>query len=178
MNTRFRSCIRCLPFGDGNFADLVLPDTTYLERYDTISLLDRPISTAHGPADAIRQPVVQPDRDVRPWQEVLIELGARLGLPAFTKEDGSAAFPGGYPDYMVNHERTPGIGPLAGWRGADGNQHGKGDPNPNQLESYIENGCFWQLLICPNHSSTTNTPTRTTWNLRTGWALFRMPSRS
>ena len=26
------------------FADLVLPDTTYLERYDTISLLDRPIS--------------------------------------------------------------------------------------------------------------------------------------
>ena len=27
-----------------NFADLVLPDTTYLERYDTISLLDRPIS--------------------------------------------------------------------------------------------------------------------------------------
>ena len=26
------------------FADLVLPDTTYLERYDTISMLDRPIS--------------------------------------------------------------------------------------------------------------------------------------
>ena len=28
------------------YADLILPDTTYLERYDCISLLDRPISTA------------------------------------------------------------------------------------------------------------------------------------
>ena len=41
------------------YADLVLPDTTYLERYDCISLLDRPISEPDGPADAIRHPVVQ-----------------------------------------------------------------------------------------------------------------------
>ena len=47
------------------YADLILPDTTYLERWDCISLLDRPISGADGPADAIRQPVVAPDRDVR-----------------------------------------------------------------------------------------------------------------
>ncbi len=46
------------------YADLVLPDTTYLERHDCISLLDRPISEADGPGDAIRQPVVEPDRDV------------------------------------------------------------------------------------------------------------------
>ena len=127
-----------------SYADLVLPDTTYLERWDCISLLDRPISTAHGPADSIRQPVVKPNRDVRPFQDVLIELGARLGLPAFSKEDGSPAWPGGYPDYLVNHQRMPGIGPLAGWRGVDGQQQGKGEPNPDQLERYIENGCFWQ----------------------------------
>ena len=36
------------------YADLVLPDTTYLERHDCISLLDRPISHADGPGDAIR----------------------------------------------------------------------------------------------------------------------------
>ena len=42
------------------FADLVLPDTTYLERHDCISLLDRPISHADGPGDAIRHPVVEP----------------------------------------------------------------------------------------------------------------------
>ena len=63
------------------YADLILPDTTYLERWDCISLLDRPISEPDGPADAIRQPVVEPDRDVRPFQDVLIDLGARLKLP-------------------------------------------------------------------------------------------------
>src|SRR5688500_18955443 len=66
------------------YADLVLPDTTYLEQWDCISLLDRPISSADGPADAIRQPVLAPDRDVRPFQDVLLDLGARLALPALT----------------------------------------------------------------------------------------------
>ena len=102
------------------YADLVLPDTTYLERWDCISLLDRPICEADGAADAIRQPVVAPDRDVRPFQDVLIDLGARIGLPGLTAEDGSPRYPGGYSDYIVNHERKPGIGPLAGWRGTDG----------------------------------------------------------
>ncbi|MEQ9175743.1 MAG: molybdopterin-dependent oxidoreductase, partial [Alphaproteobacteria bacterium] len=51
-----------------SYADLILPDTTYLERWDCISLLDRPISSAHAAQDAIRQPVIEPDRDVRPFQ--------------------------------------------------------------------------------------------------------------
>ncbi len=126
-----------------SYADLILPDTTYLERWDCISLLDRPISEAHGPADAIRQPVVEPSRDVRPFQSVLLDLGARLGLPGMVNEDASPRFPGGYPDYIVNHERAPGVGPLAGWRGEDGDKRGKGEPNPQQLQRYIENGCHW-----------------------------------
>ena len=126
------------------YCDLVLPDTTYLERWDCISLLDRPICDADGVADSIRQPILKPDRDVRPFQDVLIELGSRLKLPAFTNEDGSAKYPGGYPDYIVNHERAPGIGPLAGFRGEDGNSEGKGSPNPRQLERYVENQCFWR----------------------------------
>ncbi len=129
------------------YADLILPDTTYLERYDCISLLDRPIGKAEGPGDAIRHPIVAPDRDVRPFQDVLLELGARLGLPGMVTEDGSAKFPGGYADYLVNHERAPGIGPLAGWRGADGESHGKGAPNPRQLERYIANGGFWHYEL-------------------------------
>ncbi|MCG6885507.1 MAG: molybdopterin-dependent oxidoreductase, partial [Silicimonas sp.] len=44
------------------YADLILPDTTYLERHDCISLLDRPICEAEAAADAIRWPVVEPDR--------------------------------------------------------------------------------------------------------------------
>ena len=126
------------------YADLILPDTTYLERWDCISVLDRPISSAEGPADAIRQPVVKPDRDVRPFQDALLDLGARLGLPGMTTEDGSARFPGGYADYLVNHERKPGVGSLMGWRGQGGSKNGVGEPNPDQLERYIENGCFWQ----------------------------------
>ena len=126
------------------YADLVLPDTTYLERWDCISLLDRPISDPDGPADAIRQPVVKPDRDVRAFQEVLLELGARLKLPGFVDGAGTPKYPGGYADYIVNHERAPGIGPLAGWRGADGDKFGRGAVNPDQLQRYVDNGCFHQ----------------------------------
>ena len=43
------------------YADLILPDTTYLERHDCISLLDRPVSEPDAAADAIRWPVVPPE---------------------------------------------------------------------------------------------------------------------
>ncbi|MEO7325184.1 MAG: molybdopterin oxidoreductase family protein [Dokdonella sp.] len=129
------------------FADLVLPDTTYLERHDCISLLDRPISDADCAADAIRQPVMQPDRDVRPFQDVLLELGARLKLPGLVDDDGAAKYPRGYAQYMVEHERAPGVGLLAGWRGADGASEGIGAPNPDQLARYIEHGCHWHREI-------------------------------
>jgi len=122
------------------YADLVLPDATYLERHDCISLLDRPICEADGAADAIRWPVIEPDRDVRGFQSVLCDLGARLGLPNFTNEDGSQKY-ADYADYIVNHERKPGIGPLAGFRGK-GDDFGRGDVNPDQLDKYIENGGF------------------------------------
>ena len=125
------------------YADLILPDTTYLERHDCISLLDRPICEADGAADAIRWPVVEPDRDVRGFQSVLVDLGARLALPGFVNEDGSAKYKD-YADYIINHIRRPRIGPLAGWRmGPNGPQGGRGEPNEAQIDSYIKNGGFW-----------------------------------
>ncbi|WP_108857962.1 molybdopterin oxidoreductase family protein [Aliiroseovarius pelagivivens] len=133
------------------YADLILPDTTYLERHDCISLLDRPICEADGAADAIRWPVVEPDRDVRGFQTVLIQLGVKMGLPGFVNEDGSAKYED-YADYIVNHERRPGVGPLAGWRGEDGNGKGRGEPNPAQLDKYIENGGFWVNHVPENAS--------------------------
>jgi anaerobic selenocysteine-containing dehydrogenase len=90
------------------YADLVLPDTTYLERFDAISLLDRPISDADG-------------------------------APRYRD----------YADYIVHHERAPGVGLLAGWRGSDGTQQGKGAPNPQQLQRYIANGGFWRAEMPP-----------------------------
>ncbi|MEO8459779.1 MAG: molybdopterin oxidoreductase family protein [Dokdonella sp.] len=124
------------------YADLVLPDTTYLERHDCVSMLDRPISDADAASDAIRQPVLQPDRDVRPFQSVLLDLGARLGLPGMVDSNGAAIYRD-YADYIVRHERSQGVGLLAGWRGAEGTKKGIGEPNPDQLDRYIENGCFW-----------------------------------
>jgi len=125
------------------YADLILPDTTYLERHDCISLLDRPICEADAAADAIRWPVVEPDRNVKGFQSALCDLGAKLGLPGFVNEDGSQKY-ADYADYITNHERRPGIGPLAGWRmGANGLQHGRGGPNEGQLDSYIRNGGFF-----------------------------------
>ena len=128
------------------YADLILPDTTYLERWDAISLLDRPISEPDAAIDAIRHPVVEADRDVRPFQTVLIELGARLGLPGMVNDDASAKY-ADYADYLVNHERGAGIGPLSGWRGKKGEQSGIGAPNPEQLKKYQENNCFFSSPV-------------------------------
>ena len=130
------------------YADLVLPDTTYLERHDCISLLDRPISEPDSVNDAIRWPVVEPDRDVRGFQSVLIDLGSRLGLTGFTDSRGKALY-ADYADYIVNHERRPGIGPLAGFRGRDGERTGRGAANRDQLRRYIENGSYFSTHIPP-----------------------------
>ena len=72
----------------------------------------------------VRQPVLAPDRDVRPFQDVLLDLGARLGLPGMVDDAGRPKYPRGFAQYMVEHERTPGVGLLAGWRGSDGSSEG------------------------------------------------------
>jgi anaerobic selenocysteine-containing dehydrogenase len=128
------------------FADLVLPDTTYLERFDAISLLDRPISEPDAVADAIRHPIVALDRDVRPWQEVLVELASRLQFSAFVKPDGSRKFHD-YCDFIVRYERAPGIGFLAGWRGVEGDRALVGAPNPRQWDAYIANQSFFAFHL-------------------------------
>ena len=126
------------------FADLELPDTTYLERHDVMSMLDRPISEFDGPVDSVRIPVLPPTGECKPFQEVLIELGSRLKLPAFVNEDGSRKFRD-YPDFVVNYETAPdsGIGFLSGWRGKGGEKFMKGEPNPNQWEMYEKNNCVY-----------------------------------
>jgi anaerobic selenocysteine-containing dehydrogenase len=128
------------------FADLVLPDTTYLERHDVMSMLDRPISEFDGPVDSVRVPVVPPTGQCKPFQEVLIELASRLKLPAFTTADGERKF-SDYPDFVVNFQPQPGIGFLMGWRGKDGTQHLRGEPNPKQWEMYAQNNCVFQYHL-------------------------------
>jgi anaerobic selenocysteine-containing dehydrogenase len=128
------------------FADLVLPDTTYLERHDVMSMLDRPISEFDGPVDSVRVPVLPPTGECRPFQEVLIELASRLKFPAFTTAEGARKFKD-YPEFVVNFEPQPGIGFLMGWRGKDGESHLRGEPNPNQWAMYEKNNCVFQYHL-------------------------------
>jgi anaerobic selenocysteine-containing dehydrogenase len=130
------------------FADLILPDTTYLERHDVMSMLDRPISEFDGPVDSVRIPVLPPTGECKPFQEVLIELGSRLKLPAFTTKEGQRKFRD-YPDFIVNYETEPGsgIGFLAGWRGKGGEKQLRGEPNPNQWEMYAKNDCVFHYEL-------------------------------
>ncbi|MCW5634550.1 MAG: molybdopterin oxidoreductase family protein [Rubrivivax sp.] len=126
------------------FADLILPDTTYLERHDVMSILDRPISEFTGPVDAVRIPVLPPTGECKPFQEVLIELGTRLKLPTFVTKEGKRKYRD-YPDFIVNWETEPGsgIGFLAGWRGKGGEKFLVGEPNPRQWEMYAQHNCVF-----------------------------------
>ena len=124
-----------------DFADLVLPDTTYLERRDALSLLDRPPSEPSAAVDAIRTPIVEPNRNARPFQEVLVDLAGRLRFPAFTNENNAPKFKD-YSDFIVNFETAPGVGFLSGWRGENGESFLRGAPNPRQWEMYERNESF------------------------------------
>ena len=130
------------------FADLILPDTTYLERHDCMSMLDRPISEFDGPADSVRIPVLPPTGQCKPFQEVLVELAGRLKFPAFVHADGSRKFRD-YPDFIVNYETAPGsgLGFLAGWRGKGGEKSMRGEPNPRQWEMYEKNNCVFHQRL-------------------------------
>jgi sulfite dehydrogenase (quinone) subunit SoeA len=128
------------------FADLVLPDTTYLERHDVMSMLDRPISEFDGPVDSVRVPVLPVTGECKPFQEVLIELASRLKFPAFTCADGARKFKD-YPEFVVNFQPQPGIGFLMGWRGKDGESHLRGEPNSNQWAMYAKNDCVFQYHL-------------------------------
>ena len=130
------------------YSDLVLPDTTYLERYDVISLLDRPISEYTGLVDSIRQPILTPPEGCEPFQETLIKLAGRRGLPGFCDGGGKPLFHD-YKDFITNWTVAPDspIGFLAGWRGKDGRDHIVGEPNPDQWDMYIKNGCFFEFEL-------------------------------
>ena len=71
------------------------------------------------------------------------------GCRASSPTTAAPRYPGGYADYIVNHERSPGIGSLAGFRGADGKSYGRGAPNPKQLDAYIADGCFHEHHLAP-----------------------------
>lgn len=67
-----------LPAEITGYADVVLPECTYLERYD-----DLYAGTFREPFVALRQPAVEPMYNTRPGWWIARELGRRLGLGAY-----------------------------------------------------------------------------------------------
>ena len=114
-----------------------------------------PCSTGRSPSPtAPPTPSASRSWPARPRRAPVPGRAARSRRPSeaagHDKEDGTPKFPGGYPDYIVNHERRPGIGPLAGNRGKNGGDFGRGEVNPRQLEQYIADGCF-HMHHLPEH---------------------------
>ena len=68
-----------MPVEQINYADLVLPEATYLERYDTPTI----VTTARVPFIAIRQPVIEPLHESKPGWWIARQMATRLGLDAW-----------------------------------------------------------------------------------------------
>jgi len=68
-----------MPMEQVQYADLVLPEATYLERYDPPAV----VSSAKRPFIAVRQPVVDPLFDSRPGWWIAKQMSQRLGLEAY-----------------------------------------------------------------------------------------------
>jgi len=67
-----------MPMEITGFADVVLPECTYLERYDDIR------ATAHRePTLCLRMPAVEPKNQTKPAWWITKQLGERLGLGAY-----------------------------------------------------------------------------------------------
>ncbi|HWR54300.1 MAG TPA: molybdopterin-dependent oxidoreductase [Bryobacteraceae bacterium] len=84
----FLMVVDILPAEIASYADVVLPECTYLERYD-----DLHVGAFREGFVALRQPAIEPMYDSKPGWWIARELGRRLGL--------SAWFPwANYEDYL------------------------------------------------------------------------------
>jgi thiosulfate reductase/polysulfide reductase chain A len=72
----FMAVVDVLPMEQTRYADLLLPEATYLERYDPPAV----VTTSKRPFVAIRQPAVQPMYESKPGWWITKETAKRLGL--------------------------------------------------------------------------------------------------
>ena len=124
----------------------ILPDTTYLERHDCISacwtgrsaswMRRRGCHPLAGRRRRRHRPKGATCAASRPFS---CSSAHKLGLSASGRtKTARQSLHADYADYIVNHQRRPGVGPLAGFRGEDGT--GRPDaatPNPDQLATGI-----------------------------------------
>ncbi|WP_298493750.1 molybdopterin-dependent oxidoreductase [uncultured Algibacter sp.] len=78
----FMVVIDTMPMDVTGYADVVLPECTYLERYDGIRS-----ATNREPSIAVRVPAVKPKYDSKPGWWIAKQIGERIGLGDFFKYD-------------------------------------------------------------------------------------------
>ena len=125
------------------YADLVLPDTTYLERWDCISparpadLRARRPGRRHPPAGGGARPRRAPvpgraDRSRRPAEAAGHDQGGRL----------ARSFPAAIPTTSSTTSAGPASARWPAIAARTAAIFGRGEANPRQLEQYIADGCF------------------------------------
>ena len=72
----FMAVVDVLPVEQVNYADIVLPEATYLERYDPPHI----VTTAKRPYVAVRQPAIEPLYESKPGWWIAKQMASRLGL--------------------------------------------------------------------------------------------------
>ncbi|MBT3766152.1 MAG: molybdopterin-dependent oxidoreductase [Rhodospirillaceae bacterium] len=99
----FSVCVN--PFYDESaaLADIILPDATYLERWDYEDM----VSPNQVPEYYIRQPVIKPLGEVRDFGDVACELAERMGFPLGFKTKQEFV--------QISCEKTPAIKALGGF---------------------------------------------------------------
>ncbi|MGE3271388.1 MAG: molybdopterin-dependent oxidoreductase [Chloroflexota bacterium] len=121
-NLDFYMAIDVLPMDHVMWADVILPEATYLERYDDL------LAQAHKqPYIALREPAVAPLYDTKPGWWIAKELGTRMGLGAYFPWENIEE----YLDYRLH---TVGSS-LQGIREAGGVLIQKGQPYIEDLEA-------------------------------------------
>lgn len=78
QNLEFIAVVDTMPMEITGWADVVLPECTYLERYDALR-----VSPHRKPAIALRMPATKPQYDSRPGYNIARELSVRLGLAEY-----------------------------------------------------------------------------------------------
>ncbi|SEQ53891.1 thiosulfate reductase / polysulfide reductase chain A [Hyunsoonleella jejuensis] len=81
-NLEFVVVMDTMPMDVTGYADVVLPECTYLERYDGIRS-----ATNRTPSIAVRVPAVPPKYDSKPGWWVAKQIGERIGLGEYFKYD-------------------------------------------------------------------------------------------
>lgn len=94
-NLEFMAVVDILPNEQTDWADIVLPEATYLERYDPPM-----IATSHKvPFVSVRQPAIEPMYETKPGWWIAKQMAKRMGLEGF--------LPWADPDDHLRHVLEP-----------------------------------------------------------------------